>query len=212
MNNKFSFGLILFLVVFSSNTNFAQTKKLTLEDIYSSNLYLANGFGPVRWMKDNKGYSTIENNREAKGSDIVVYDAASGARKILVNSQQLIPTGTTKPLSIANYIWSDDNSKLLIFSNTRKVWRQNSRGDNWVLNLANGRLTQLGKGLEEATMMFAKFSPDGARVAYVSKLNIYTENIATGLIIKLTKDGGGNIINHHDHPVLPHTPNRMFRL
>ena len=81
------------------------------------------------------------------------------------------------------------------FTNTRKVWRQNSRGDYWVLNLANGKLKQLGKGLEEATLMFAKFSPDGARVAYVSKLNIYAEDIAIGVITKLTKDGGGNIIN-----------------
>ena len=195
MNHKFSFGLIFFLVVFSSNSNFAQTKKLTLEDIYSNNLYRAKGFGPVRWMKDNKGYSTIENSSDAKGSDIVVYDAASGARNILVNAKQLIPSGASKPLSVDNYIWSDDNSKLLVFTNTRKVWRQNSRGDYWVLNLANGKLKQLGKGLEEATLMFAKFSPDGARVAYVSKLNIYAEDIAIGVITKLTKDGGGNIIN-----------------
>ena len=83
----------------------------------------------------------------------------------------------------------------MVFTNTRKVWRQNSRGDYWVLNLANGKLTQLGKGLEEATLMFAKFSPDGGRVAYVSKLNIYAEDIATGVITKLTKDGGDNIIN-----------------
>jgi dipeptidyl-peptidase-4 len=64
-----------------------------------------------------------------------------------------------------------------------------------VLNLLNGKLQQLGKGLEEATLMFAKFSPDGARVAYVSKLNIYVEDIASGKITQITKDGGDNIIN-----------------
>ncbi len=195
MNRKLSFGLIFILVVFSFSNSSAQTKKLTLEDIYSNNLYRAKGFGPVRWMKDNKGYSTLENNAATKGNDIVVYDAESGARKVLVSAKQLIPSGATNPLSIANYIWSDDNSKLLIFTNTRKVWRQNSRGDYWVLNLTNGKLTQLGKGLEEATLMFAKFSPDGGRVAYVSELNIYAEDIATAVITKLTKDGGDNIIN-----------------
>ena len=137
----------------------------------------------------------LNQNAEAKGSDIVVYDAESGARNVLVNAKQLVPAGTNKPLSIADYNWSDDNSKLLIFTNTRKVWRYNTRGDYWILNLANGKLSQLGKGLEEATMMFAKFSPDGARVAYVSMLNIYAEDIATGVITKITKDGGGNIIN-----------------
>jgi dipeptidyl-peptidase-4 len=195
MNRKLSFSLIFILVVFGFINNFAQTKKLTLEDIYTNGVYRSKGFGPIRWMKDIKGYSTLENNAETKGNDIVVYDAESGARKVLVNAKKLIPSGTDKPLSIANYIWSDDNSKLLVFTNTRKVWRQNSRGDYWVLNLANGKLTQLGKGLEEATLMFAKFSPDGGRVAYVSKLNIYSEDIATGVITKLTKDGGDNIIN-----------------
>ena len=195
MNRKLSFALIIIAVLFASSTSFSQNKKLTLEDIYSNNLYGVKGFGPVRWMKDNKGYSTVEKNTAVKGSDIVLYDAATGARNILVSAKQLIPAGANNSLSIDNYIWSDDNSKLLVFTNTRKVWRQNSRGDYWVLNLATGKLTQLGKGLEEATLMFAKFSPDGARVAYVSKLNIYAEDIATGVITKLTKDGGGNIIN-----------------
>jgi dipeptidyl-peptidase-4 len=195
MNIKQTFSLLFIFIVFCFSNSVAQTKKLTLEDIYSNNVYRAKGFGPVRWMKDNKGYSTLENNAEMKGTDIVVYNAESGTRNVLVNAKQLIPAGTNKPLSIANYTWSDDNSKLLVFTNTRKVWRQNSRGDYWVLNLANGRLTQLGKGLEEATLMFAKFSPDGGRVAYVSKLNIYVEEIASGKITQLTKDGGGNIIN-----------------
>ncbi len=195
MNRKLSFGLIFIITAFCFSDCFAQTKKLTLEDIYTKGVYRAKGIGQVRWMKDNKGYSTLENNAEEKGTDIVVYDAESGARKVLVNAKHLVPAGTNKPLSIANYIWSDDNSRLLIFTNTRKVWRQNSRGDYWVLNLTNGKLKQLGKGLEEATLMFAKFSPDGGRVAYVSKLNIYVEDIATGKITQLTKDGGGNIIN-----------------
>jgi dipeptidyl-peptidase 4 len=195
MNRKISFGLVFIISVFCFSNNFAQTKKLTLEDIYTNNVYRAKGVGQIRWMKDNKGYSTLENNADTKGNDIVAYDAESGVRKVLVNAKQLIPAGANKPLSIDNYIWSNDNSKLLVFTNTRKVWRQNSRGDYWVLNLANGKLTQLGKGLEEATLMFAKFSPDGGRVAYVSKLNIYAEDIATAVITKLTKDGGDNIIN-----------------
>ncbi len=172
-----------------------KNKTLTIEDIYQNKLYGVKGFGPTRWMKDNKGYSTLEYNTSVKGNDIVVYDAGSGARKVLVNATQLVPSTSGKPLSIDDYIWNDDNSKVLIFTNTRKVWRLNSRGDYWLLNLADGKLAQLGKGLEEATLMFAKFSPDGSRVAYVSKLNIYAEEINSGVITQLTKDGGENIIN-----------------
>lgn len=194
MNRTHFFAAVVFVFTFCISA-VAQTKKLTLEDIYSSGMYRSKGFGPVRWMKDNKGYSTLEQNSAVNGTDIVVYDAESGTRKVLVSASQLIPIGANKPLAIADYIWSDDNSKLLVFTNTRKVWRYNTRGDYWVLNLSNGKLQQLGKKLEEATLMFAKFSPDGNKVAYVSKQNIYAEDIARGTIIQLTKDGGKNIIN-----------------
>jgi dipeptidyl-peptidase-4 len=194
MNRPFKFlFLILFAVI--SNRLTAQNKILTLEDIYTKNLYAQKGIGPLRWMKDNKGYSTLEYNSLVKGYDIVLHNVEEDNTKVLVSALQLTPKGKSNPLEIADYIWSDDNSKLLIFTNTRKVWRLNTKGDYWVLDLKNNALKQIGKGMEEATLMFAKFSPDGKKIAYVSNLNIYAEDLTTGSIIKLTKDGGGNIIN-----------------
>jgi len=188
------FLAVLFLINTVGYTQ-ATHPHLTLEDIYQNGTYRTKGFGPVRWMKDNNGYSTLETNKEVDGKDIVRYDAASGNRSIIVNAKQLIPSGTKTPLSIANYEWNDDNSKLLIFTNTKRVWRYNTKGDYWVLNLTTGTLQQLGKTLPTATLMFAKFSPDATQVAYVSNLNIYTENLTTKKIKQLTSDGGGNIIN-----------------
>ena len=189
------FRLLVLGSLFLTHSAFCQTnvKELTLEDIYKNNLYESKGFGSIRWMKDNTGYSTIETN--TNGNEIVRYEVSSGLKKTLVSASLLTPMGLTKPLTIADYIWSDDNSKLLIFTNTRKVWRQNSRGDYWVLDLKNNKLSQIAKGMEEATLMFAKFSPEGSRVAFVHKLNIYVEDLTTGSIIKLTKDGGDTIIN-----------------
>jgi dipeptidyl-peptidase-4 len=176
---------------------FAQNKNnpLTLEDIYSNERFSQKGFGPVRWMKDNRGYSTLETNHEYGEKDIVRYDAVSGERKVIVSAKSLVPTGGKEPLAIADYIWSADNSKLLIFTNTRRVWRYNTRGDYWLLNLKTGILQQLGKSVERTTLMFAKFSPDGSRVAYESKYNIFVEDLATGKIQQITHDGGENIIN-----------------
>lgn len=183
---------ILFTVTLNAQNN---ASLLTLENIFSNDTFAQARFGPVRWMKDSKGYSTIETNKENKGREIVRYDANTGARSVLVTANQLTPKNSTKALEIANYTWSADNNQLLIFTNTRKVWRYHTRGDYWVLNLKSGKLQQLGKTLEESTLMFAKFSPDGSRVAYVSKQNIYAENIDTGEIVQITNDGGGNIIN-----------------
>ena len=196
---KKSVSRILFvvgLVLFAININAQNSPgKLTLEDIYKTRKYGQQGYSSVRWMKDNIGYSTLEMNSGKGGQDIVKYDASSGKKTVLVSSDRLIPEGGTKPLSIADYRWSEDNTKLLLFTNTQRVWRYNTRGDYWVLNLVSGKLQQLGKDVERTTMMFAKFSPDASKVAYVSKLNIYVENILTGETKQLTFDGGGNIIN-----------------
>jgi dipeptidyl-peptidase 4 len=187
------FGFVLFCIqlsAFSQNTN-----ELTLENIYKNGTFRQKGFGPVRWMKDSKGYSTVETNKEIGGREIIRYDAQTGERSVLVPAKQLIPVNAKEPLQIYDYEWSADNSQLVIFTNTKKVWRLNTRGDYWILNLKTGKLQQLGKSLETSTLMFAKLSPDGKHAGYVSKQNIYTEDIARGKITQITTDGGGNIIN-----------------
>ena len=175
----------------------AQTNKptLNLEDIYKNDTYRDKGYGPIRWSKDNKGYLTFETSKTVNGRDIVKYDAETGTRTVVCDAKSFIPEGQNKPLAVSDYIWSSDNSKLLIFTNTRRVWRYNTRGDYWVLDIPSGKLRQLGKSVEPTTMMFAKFSPAGTRVAYVSKSNIYMEETETGKVTQITSDGGGNIVN-----------------
>ena len=85
----------------------------------------------------------------------------------------------------------------MIFTNTRKVWRQNTRGDYWVLDLDSGRLKKLGGDAPESSLMFAKFSPDGSRVGYVRANNIYVEHLATGTITPLTRDGSADDDQRH---------------
>jgi dipeptidyl-peptidase-4 len=170
-------------------------KKLTLEDLYKNNVFSTKGINAVQWMKDNKGYSALEVNETTGGKDIVTYDAKTGRREILVSAKSLIPNGKNSPLSVRNYAWSADNAKLLIFTNTRKVWRYHTRGDYWVLDLENGKITQIAPKMEPARLMFAKFSPDAKMVGFVYKNNIYTQALETGAIEQLTNDGSDHIIN-----------------
>jgi dipeptidyl-peptidase-4 len=189
--------LLLLICFFPVWTVYSQQQQstLTLEDIYVNQTYRQKNYGPVRWMKDNQGYSTLEANQESGGTDIIRYDAQYGKRTVLVSAKQLIPAGQSKPLGIANYEWSADDGKLLLLTNTKRVWRYNTRGDYWVLDLKTGQLQQLGKTLETSSLMFAKFSPDGKKVAYVSKLNIYVEDLSSQQFKKITFDGGDNIVN-----------------
>src|SRR5262249_13220861 len=140
-------------------------------------------FGPARWLPDGTAYAIVE--RHGEDSQIARYEAATGQRTVLA----------TVKLDIDNYEWSSDGKQLLIFTNTRKVWRQNTRGDYWVLDLADGELKKLGGQAPEATMMFAKFSPDGSRVAFVRGNNLYVQRLDDDNITKLTRDGSETTIN-----------------
>lgn len=169
---------------------------LTLERIFNSEDFNGKGVGGLRWMKSGDAFSKIERSTTVQGgTDLVSYDAATNARNVLLAAEKLIPKGETKPLPLNSYEWSADNLKMLIYTNSKKVWRANTRGDYWVLDLETGNLKKLGGDAKPSTLMFAKFSPDGTRVGYVRENNIYVENIADGKITQLTTDGSKNLIN-----------------
>jgi dipeptidyl-peptidase 4 len=172
----------------------ADSTLLTVQRIYGSSEFKSQSFGPARWLGDGSSYTTLE---EADGGqNLVRYDTERGSRQVVVAARQFIPQGDTVPLAVDEYAWSPDTAMLLIFTNTKPVWRLNTRGDYWVLERATGRLRQLGgDAAKPSTLMFAKFSPDGRRVAYVRENNLYVEDLASGAITPLTTDGSRTLIN-----------------
>jgi dipeptidyl-peptidase-4 len=169
---------------------------LTLERIFASREFSPESFGPAHWLQDGSSYTVLENSPTMPGSkDIVLYSAATGTRKILVPASLLIPHGQTSPLPIDDYSFSDDLKRLLIYTNSQRIWRQKTRGDYWVLDLLSQQLKKLGPGLEPAYLQFAKFSPDGKLVAYVYKNNLYLEDPESATVTRLTEDGSDDIIN-----------------
>ncbi len=143
----------------------------------------------VNWTADGNAYTSF------KDGNIVRTDLRTNAETILIKKEQLIPAGKSTPLSFRIYNFSADNTKLLIYTNTAKVWRYNTRGDYWVLDITSGKLIQLGKDLPSQSLMFAKLSPDNKKAAFVSGHNIYVEDLATQHITPLTKDGTRKFIN-----------------
>ena len=166
----------------------------TLEEAVRGGLIRTEGGGNVNWMKDGEHYSKIERNADG-GFDIMAYKAKDNTKEVLIPANLLVNPDTKKPIAVRSFTFSDDNSKALIYTNTRRVWRYDTKGDYWVLDLVSGKMQQLGKKFPEATLMFAKFSPDATRVAYVSGNNIYVESIADGTITALTSDGSDVIVN-----------------
>ena len=164
--------------------------------IFQSPDYQAPRFGPARWLPDDAAYTVVERSSERDGGwDIARYDATSGARSVLISGSLLVPEGKKEALDIDDYAWSSDGQQLLIFTNTRRVWRNNTRGDYWILDRRSRRLRQVGRDAPASSLMFAKFSPDSTKVAYVRGNDIYVETVAGGPATKLTSDGSETTIN-----------------
>lgn len=195
---KLSVATLAALILFAltSQAQVADKRTLTLDRIFASSEFRSETFGPARWLGDGSAYTTLEpsaTNKETR--DIVRYETASGARSILIAAASLVPGGASTPLEIDDYAWSKDGRKLLVFTNTEQVWRQNTRGDYWVFDIAAKKLWQIGKNAPPSTLMFAKFSPDGTRVGYVRENNLYVEDLASGRITQLTRNGSKRFIN-----------------
>lgn len=148
-----------------------------------------------RWSADGRTLVAVDN------SGIVRTDVVNGQSTVLVPAAQLkrpdVRTGDTPaPLPVADFEFSRDSSKVLLFTNTARVWRYNSRGDYYLLDRASGTVRRVGAGQPGQSLLYAKLSPDGSRVAYVSRNNIYVEDAANpGKATALTTDGTRKRIN-----------------
>jgi len=156
--------------------------------------YHAQSLAEVAWQADGTGYLALEPGNQGV-IDIVRYDAATGTRSIIVSGSKLKPEGASSAIVIEQYDFSADGQKVLLFTKSARVWRSNTRGDYWVLDLRSGKLQKLGGASKPSTLMFAKFSPDGTRVGYVRENNIYVEDLADGHVTQLTIDGSRYIVN-----------------
>lgn len=145
--------------------------------------------GGINWTKDGNSYY------QNTGGEIVTITLPKNDKKTVISKELLTPPSTNTPLSVRSFQLTDDGTKALIYTNTKRVWRQDSRGDYWVADITNNTLKQIGKGKPASSLMFAKFSPDGNKVAYVSEHNIYVEDLATNAIKALTTNGTARMIN-----------------
>ena len=170
--------------LFIKNTNIF--KILLLICLFSFNF---NAESQVNWTINGDSYYKLENNQ------LLTYTLPNHIAKTVITRDQLTPYGKSEPLKVDHFSFSSDQQKVLLFTNSRKVWRLNTKGDYWVFNFKTNTLRQIGKSLMPSSLMFAKFSPDGKSIAYVSENNLYVEEDASGTIKPLTSNGTITLIN-----------------
>ena len=188
-------AVIVFAALVSLRAQSPSPLDQELRRIFQTNEYAPQTFGPAVWFDDDRSYGVVERTGASGPRQLVSYDAASGTRDVMADAPLLTPRGATAPLSIAGYEWTPDRRRALIFTNTKRVWRQHTRGDYWLLDRAARSLQKLGGNAPESSLMFAKVSPDGSRAAYVRERDLFVETLASGAIQRLTSDGSATIVN-----------------
>jgi dipeptidyl-peptidase-4 len=163
--------------------------------IFGSTDFQGEHLGPLHWLKEDSAYLELRAVPRGKGQQIVRHKLTSGDVEIVVRAEQLVPEGASERLQVDDFSISPDGCKLLLFANTRRVWRRNSRGDYWIYDCTSKTLRKLGGKFPESSLFYASFDPQGHRVAYVYKNNIFVEDPGSGSIVPLTSDGGTGRIN-----------------
>ena len=168
---------------------------LTVERIFSGE-FRSDYVGPSRWLDDST-YTIVAPTAGGQAADLVRVDAATGRRSVLIPASKLVPAGRQgaargRGLRLVGRSISGCSS-----SPTPRASGAGTRAATSGCSTSRPvKLRKLGgPSAKPSTLQFAKFSPDGKRVAYVREHNLYVESLADGTITPLTKDGSKTIIN-----------------
>ncbi|MBF4982805.1 S9 family peptidase [Nonlabens mediterrranea] len=167
------------LFLLTSSVMIAQ-QNITVEDIYTGQFRTA-GLQSLESLNNGKEYIVLNYNRD-RTQTIDKYSYATGEKTgTLVSSADL-------KLPIRSYTLSDDESKMLIVSESQPIFRYSSHDKVHVYDMNSKKLTLVSDQLVRSPAL----SPDGKKVAYVFENNIYYKDLASGTTTQVTTDGLNN--------------------
>ena len=173
----------------------AARAELTLDKLFASSEFSGESFQGGRWAESGARLLYVEQDREAGTSDLVELDLASDGRRVLIDGSVLAKPDGEGLVQIEDYAYSADGSKALLYTDSERVWRQNTKGYYYVFDLETNALRSVADRAA-GFQMFAKFDPAAQRVAFVRDRNLYVVDLATGEERALTTSGGpGAVIN-----------------
>ena len=176
--------IICFSLVFITPI-FSQKRDITHDDLWKNYAFYPKSMGGFNSMNDGEHYSTIEKTED--GQEIIKYQFKNGKKvRILFKSADFeIP-------KIGKYIFSENEKQLLLATETKSIYRYSSKSVYYIYDIHNDKISKLS----DKKVMYATFSPQGDKVAYVLDNNLFIKDIKSGTITQVTSDGKKNhIIN-----------------
>jgi dipeptidyl-peptidase-4 len=180
--------LSLLLLTAGSGQLFSQ-RNITLEDIWKNGTFRARGVQGFYAMNDGERFVRRVNNAlMAKRFDQMNNAADTG--KVVANLALIGDPQSGKPVSVEGFAFSEDEKKLLVWTNTEQIYRHSFAARYYVFDLNNF----ITKAVAAGPVMHATLSPDGSKVAYVQENNLFVLNLQTNEQIQVTRDGKRNAI------------------
>ena len=152
-------SLLLFVILGAATNVVAQENRLTVDRLFNSSEFKPKSYS-VNWMPEGGNYFVQQPAADGKGNDIVLINPKSEdvEPNILIAAKDLVLEGESDPIAIESFQVSPDENKVLVFNNSKRVWRYNTRGDFWIVDMVSGTVRKLGgKDAAESSLKFAKF-------------------------------------------------------
>ena len=181
---KFS-EILLAIILFCSSLSAQQ--KLSLNDLFVNGTFYTKGVYGLRSTNDGEHYTLLEGN----GSQIMKYSYKTG---LPVQTRLDLNKLANCPVKYINdYEFNADESRILLCSNKKNIYRRSFTADYYVFDFKNKEIKPLSEG---GSQRLATFSPDGSRIAFVRDNDLFIHDLRFGSERQITNDGKYNhIIN-----------------
>jgi len=175
----------------------AAQKPITLEDIWQKGTFTSKGIPGFNFQKDGVHFTRLE------GKAITQYDLRTGERSGIIFDAATLKTDIPAwKGAFDGYSFSADESKILLTTNSTPIFRWSTEADFFVFDQKTKILSRLFEenvvyikdGSTAAKQRYASFSPDGSKVAFVVKNDLYFKDLVSGKTTRVTNDGRQNAL------------------
>ncbi len=196
-NTWFLCIIYLFSISLSSSVVLAQESKptLTLQDIWAAKKFRGKRFRGGKWAARGPVITFTKLDTATKATNLMSFDLEKNEQKLILDGNKLHAADVDRLIKIQDYTFTKDRKKLLIYTDSARVWRRNTKGYYYIYDFDTEKLTPLAKR-DDGYQMFAKISPDEKYAAFVRNRNLFLVELKNMKETQLTKDGSpGKIIN-----------------
>jgi len=180
---------VLFFFVLVTQFTFSQ---ITVQSIWKSGEFRSAGVSGFRSMNDGMHFTRItEKDGKISITKHKITDSNSEG-EVLVTANDLTLDG--RQLDVNEYEFNSDESKILVMTNMESIYRRSYNAVHYLLDLKTKKLEALDS--EHSPQTLVEYSPDGTKVSFIHKNDLFIKDLKTGRVRKMTFDGKSNkVIN-----------------